>query len=204
MAFGDTATLIDDFNRADEGPPVTDWTTLFGSGHEIISNELVGSIADTSVAGYDVDTYGPDVEAYFTFKSSQADQWADAVLMRMTTLTWATLDGYSAYHSRGASELRIYRIDNSVGTQLGAVVGGWEKSVDDKLGGSVVGNNIKCYVDDSGSWTEKLSRFDSTYAAAGYFGYRCQDAGSFRCAIDDFYGGTITEIIAQIFLPIRR
>ncbi len=42
MAFGDSSSLLDDFDQADEGPPITGWTDVL-NGLEIVSSTARGN-----------------------------------------------------------------------------------------------------------------------------------------------------------------
>lgn len=202
MAFGDYATLLDNFNRADQGPPPsTDWTTLL-NGHNILSNLVRGNNGSASnVSLWDIATYGADVEAYLSIPTLVADGENVEVYARMTTLVGATVDGYLARWNRvsGASNdtLQLYSVTNGVATKLGADIATQEMTAGDKLGIEIIGTTISLYTYTGGAWTNKGSRTDSTYSAAGYVGIGCVgNTGRF----DDFYAGTITVASATSIL----
>lgn len=205
MAFPTTG-LLDNFNRANEGPPPsTDWTTIIaGKGHKVLSNECVpetdsaGAVRFSS--GWDTSTYGPDCEAYLTVIDPAT--WGEGPMARLTTLAEATVDGYRYWRS-SSNNTSLYRIDNGVGTKLGADGPAFTIASGDKLGIECIGSTIKGYVKDgAAAWAEQLSRTDSTYGDAGYIGLS-QYPSSEYVGLDDFSGGTIAAAVPFPPVPGR-
>ena len=186
MPVGDTG-IIDNFNRGNE-QPITNWTDI-ANGLEIVSNVAEGtSVAAYNWAMYDAATYGPDCEAYFTIITVPGAGGC-GLMLRGTTLSVGTIDGYLAWYSHASgvgSEIRIYEILNGGLTELAATA--QSLSSGDDLGGEIIGDEIKVFYDTGGGWTEGLSWTDSTYGDAGYLGLRLW-SNSFPG--DDFGGGTL-------------
>lgn len=194
MAFPTTG-IIDNFNRANEGPPPsTDWTTMIGShGHKVLSNECVvesDSVGGEYASGYNASTYGPDCEAYVTVIDPAT--WGEGVFARLTTLSMASADGYVFWRSSG-DVTELHRVDDGAWKQLGADGPAFVIASGDKLGIECIGSTIKGYVKDgAAAWAEQLSRSDATYGSAGYLGidqYPTTSEG--YIGLDDFGGGTV-------------
>lgn len=192
MSFPQTSVL-DDFNRANEGPPPSsNWTTLFGAGSRVVSNQCVrGSAGSTGDNGsyWNVQDFGPDCEVFCTFATG-GSSYLDCYV-RLVNIGSGTTDGYDAAVSDNNNTFRYFRIDNDVYTLLGAAE---SVTVDsgDSSGLRVVGDSLQGYFKDvSGANVYQLiggGRTDSTYTAAGKIGATFNNDTQ---AIDDFGGGTV-------------
>lgn len=189
MAFP-TTSLLDDFNRANADPISGTWTTPIGlSGGagaiEIVSNQVAGRAGDGM---WDLTTYGPDLEAWFTMVDKPGNGLGGIFAYgRMSTLT-NTANGYSVDFrvTGGTDTIRIIRYDAGSGTVLDST--GQTFNAGDGIGLEIIGSTIKMYRRDTGVWGEVFSFVDATYSAAGYIGLgKLPDS----TAQDDFGGGTI-------------
>lgn len=189
MAFGDTATLLDDFNRSNEGPPLSaDWTSIT-NGLKVVSNTVAGNGSGVNnIEFYDVSTFGPDVEAHIIISSKGGTNQFCSVFARMTTLASGTMDGYEARATpaSGTDTIALYRIDNGTATLLDSA--SVEFASNDKLGIECIGSAIKVYHYTGGAWVERCSATDATYGAAGYVGIA---QGHTTGRLDDFFAGTV-------------
>ncbi len=199
MAFPTTG-ILDNFDRANEGPPPSaDWTDI-QNGLKVVDNEVIGDAAATNYnwSGYETQ-YGPNCEAYFTL-TDIVTTGGEGVFARLTTLVLATVDGYAAWYD-SASGLKLYRVDDGGFTQLGDTVA-FAGANGDKIGIEIIGTTIKCYVDDGGAgWVEMDSEVEGTYTSAGYLGIRIYGSGDEG---DDFGGGTIAAPPPEGQPSIRR
>lgn len=184
MAFPETG-ILDDFNRGDEGPPMTDWTDQ-QSGLEVFSNQT-RSDSGGSRSFYTANTYGPNSECYATADITSGS-WG--VWVRVKEIG-ANYDGYEGYAQEATNEVELYRIDDAGFTELGSGVAfTWANG--DSLGMDIIGDALKVYVNDGGAgWVEKRSETDATYGAAGYTGLFLSDT---TIRVDDFGGGTIGAV----------
>jgi hypothetical protein len=194
MAFADTATLKDDFNRADAGDLGANWTepaisTDASSNWTIATNRAApgGGSAVRSSAYYNVATYGANYEAYFTIATGTKNG-------RYTELygglhDFAAPDGYAVRYAAaaGTDAVRIFRIDDNTFTQLGADIS-QEMTTNEKLGIERSGTAIAAYRYAAGAWAQLGTRTDGTYTSAGYVGIGSNHTFP---AIDDFYAGTV-------------
>ena len=169
MAFPETS-IIDDFNRDNEGPPLSsDWTEIgyATGGLKVSSNECVPEDAGSCLEYYNVATYGPNCEVYVT---DHVLGFKNAVLNRLQSPDTAETDGYilEADENAAPDVLKLSRLDDGVRTLLGASIEQVLDS-DDKFGIESVGDTHTVYFDDGGAgWGSLGSRTDSTYPCLLY------------------------------------
>lgn len=208
MAYGDYATLQDNFDRADEGPPPSASWTNITNGLKVATNVAAGNVGTLSnnISFWNVATFGADCEAYATISTKSGNNQPMEVYARMTTLVSGTMDGYMVRMSpaSGTDAIGIYRIDNGAATAL--TTGTQEFASGEKLGIEIIGSTIKLFHFTGGAWNERLSTSDTTYSAAGYVGLNINHTtGRFN----DFYAGTIVstivkDIIGAGIIPFAR
>jgi len=119
MAFGDSASLLDNFNRTNEGPPPSSsWTRSgwAGDGLKVVSNELQPNNMNTSCANYwNPATFGADCEVYATITDIDSTVSSINVQLRLTdTPSAATVDGYDFGVDTFDNVTKIKRIDNGI------------------------------------------------------------------------------------------
>lgn len=193
MAFPTTNNILDNFNRAD-GAIGSNWSL----GHSyaginfmtISSNQARPQGSDYIIIYWNPATYGPNIEAYVTLPvQTTISNDGPGLYARLVQVGTGTLDGYELSFENSGHSWNIYRVDNGVNTKLGATVDP-STSNGDKGGLEIIGSTIKGYKYSGGSWTEVISRTDTTYSAAGYFGlYGGSDDANYR--LDDFGGATL-------------
>jgi hypothetical protein len=203
MAFPTTG-ILDNFNRANEGPPPSsNWDgkvyTNDSTAWSVVSN-VADSGGSNSRNYWDVTTFGPDSEVYFTIAAipSPTTNYADVcVLLRAVGVGTgggggSTTDAYHAgWHKidAGSDLLEYYRVDDSAYTQLGSSESVTEMANGHKFGASMIGSTLQAYADTGSGWAVfGTSRTDSTYTAAGYIAIL---TGEPSTQIDDFGGGTV-------------
>lgn len=195
-AFPDNGVL-DTFTGVDDtSPPNANWTNAEiragGAGCDLEDNAAAPGMTGGFWGCYwNVQTFGPNVEAYGTIVNIGSTGFI-AVCARLANIGSGTTDGYCVEETDGTpGDIIIYRVDNEVGTQLGATIS-QNIGTSDKLGIKIVGDQICAMFDDSGAgWTELGCRTDSTYTAAGYIGIYLNGNETVG-ALDDFGGGTVT------------
>ena len=195
-----TTGILDNFNRANEGPPPSaNWTGPVQTGEEglrVTSNECDQPAGGTAGSGVWVGTFGPGSECFSTIAAVPTTNGnGQAHFVRVVDPNTAGVDGYlPAYINLGGGIYRdyyTYRLDNNAYTQLGVTVTGTTLGVGDDIGGAIIGSTLRTYRRVGvGLWTEEdsTSRTDSTYTAAGRIGMRLDNT----CIADDFGGGTVT------------
>jgi len=185
--------VLDNFNRADTAtnPPSSSWSTgVFGGtlrGHRVVSNQCaeynVG--AGDYYSWWNVQTFGPDCEAYLTVATKPALFGYVGVGVRATTPGVNTCDGYEIEWRTlsGTDEMYLYRVDNRVYTLLGSAVAR-EITDGDQLHLRASGTTLEINVNGSSVAT----RTDSTYTTAGYLYVYTKDT---TVRFDDFGGGNL-------------
>jgi hypothetical protein len=200
MPFGNSA-VIDNFDRANEGPPPSaSWTRGVlqlgaSTGIQVDTNRIRrGSVVATYRQGgyWNAATFGPDCEVFCTLPIiPTADSGGVWLFARLTTIGSGTTDGYALGVERisGAfNDWRIYRIDNGAATLLGGTMY-QTVSAGDSVGLEVIGTQLTAYYKAAGgSWMALGTQTDSTYATAGNLGVEILLTAE---RVDDFSGGTV-------------
>jgi hypothetical protein len=172
--------LLDDFNRADVGPPPSaSWSTLGSNGLKVVSNQCAGNSPSTNAGYWSAATFGPNygVAADWPVISALVE-----VRLRLTTPGLGTTNGYSFQYSAGTFSL--LRIDAGSNTTLTSVSG--SLTTGDAIAIQAIGSVLTGYQKTGGVWSELLTTTDATYSTAGYIGLAIGGAAS-RC--DNFSGG---------------
>lgn len=203
MAFP-TTSLLDDFNRADTGPPPSgSWDSagldLASSALSVVSNTCKS--ANTGGGAWGT-TFGPDSEVYTTLATLMGANQRVRLYLRAQQTGGATLDGYMVDFQRvdanPGCDMKIFRIDNDANTQLGSTVSetGGALVTGNELGADVVGTTITGYIFRSGAWGSVISNTgDANYGSAGLIGMASTDS---TARMDDFSGGTTAAAAAPV------
>lgn len=198
MAFGQTS-ILDNFNRADEGPPMTGWATpALAAGLKIVTNVCAANAAN-ALGVWNSILSSADCESWFTVSTATALSGIVYVFGRLKEIaSAATLDGYSVSVTEAATDTwAINSVTNGVATAIGATFN-QEVSNGDAIGICCVGSSIQAwYKASGGSWSMLAERTDGTYAAAGYIGAGITDTTG---RIDDFGGGNFIPSISRSFM----
>lgn len=190
MAFP-TMPILDDFNRADVGPPPSaSWTTgLAGgtNGLRVLSNQLSPK-ATLSGESYWNTSFGPDVEMYATVVVIN-----NTVLCLRISNPGASVKCYEFQVL--ASSCSIYANNAGVETQLDTSSVGF--SAGDVAGFEARGSLLTGYKNG----VRVVSGMDTSFTTAGFIGFRVNNAND---RWDDFGGGTIREVpLANTAAPMR-
>lgn len=197
MAFPVTG-ILDDFNRADTGPPPgASWSSgsvISGSaGLTVVSQRLTWSAGQNSNVW--TTAFGPDQEAYCTLATIPGDNQQVLLYLRLKETGATTVDGYCAHFLRsdsfGGARVYLYRVDNNVETQLGSIGNDLSALISNgyKIGLRMVGSVLSAFTNRGSGWTTVGNvANDATYAAGGLVGIAFTDAVA---AVDDFGGGAI-------------
>jgi hypothetical protein len=200
VAFGDSATLRDDFNAGFENPIVTNWTVPVtpGDGNGIMeSGQFRGATSARCSAYWDAGTPGQNLDAYGTFVNIAFGR-SSYIYARLQSEGTSGVDGYAVRVSGegDGNHVRLYRIDN--GTENQIADSGVVTCVNgDKVGIRCILNTIEGYLFHSGAWSLVATATDSTYSSAGKVGMGC--AGSSELVgWDDFYWGDLPIVVGFI------
>lgn len=193
------ASLLDDFNRSNEGPPPSaSWSTLFASDAyfgsiSVVSNVARSSITNAYAGAYWNTTYGPHCDVHAKITSKPTDGGYIALLARGSGCTSAnTISGYGLKLSTASSGdyFVVMRYNgNGTSTELSPYYYR-EISNNDSIGLRVNVNVLSVwYKAGTGSWEFLFSVTDSTYTSAGNIGIVSY---LYTADIDDFSGGNVT------------
>src|SRR5512139_3914486 len=180
-----TTPVLDDFNRANEGPPPSaSWATFTGSGHKVLSNAMVPAAADVSLSRRGT-SFGAEAEIFATIAT-----WpAQVDLFIKLSGTYATRTGYQV--NANGSSTQIYKVVGGTPTQLGATDASVTWGNGDAIGFAYVGSTLTVYRRPSGSttWAVVTTRTDTALQGnTGYIGIETVNNSTY--VIDDFGGGT--------------
>lgn len=192
MAFPTNATLLDDFNRANVGPPPSaSWTSqIFLSDNNalrVLSNQCGSSgTGSNQTAWWNPTTFGPDVEVYAQVPAFGLSGHYAGLFARLTGTGTVASSGY-VFYAVGDSQAEFYRVVDGTYTAIGAAISqAWLPG--DWMGFEVVGTTLTGYRKTGGAWSVVGTRTDSTYTGAGHIGLYT-DNNTIR--FDDFSGGPV-------------
>lgn len=176
--------ILDDFDRANEGPPMTGWDDLI-AGLVVSSNVAAVSAGGLNASYWLTIMTDADCEVYATIASNPASNRSMYVMARIADIAAPSFDGYALKFNKLAATdtLQIIRIDNGIESVLGANFT-QELTAGNKFGLGIVGTTLTAYVDTGSGWTSLGSRTDGIYSAAGYLGL-----GIASGTLNDFGGG---------------
>lgn len=184
MAFP-TTSVLDNFNRADAGPPPSaSWTTdyyAFGlPGLKVSSNTCVPDAA-FAASWWSASSFSANQEGFVTVSTfvNEAE-----VAARIQVPGTAGIDCYSIYVNTTA--WRLYRTDNQVSTIIAN--GSVTFANGERLGIECNGTTITGYRYTGGAWGSLGSTTDATYNTTGFIGIYFGSASS---VADDFGGGAV-------------
>ncbi|MDD5060658.1 MAG: InlB B-repeat-containing protein [Candidatus Marinimicrobia bacterium] len=177
-----TTGIIDDFNREAVGD---DYTVPSGT-IAISGNQLHSMTDDPTPAIWNVATYGPDVEAYFTLPTKPVNGSYIEIFCRLD----GSFNGYFVMLAAlsGTDKFYIKRVAGGV-TVTNLDSAEVEFTAGEKLGISAIGTSIKAHHYTSGAWSQVVSVTDATYSNAGSIALEFED-GTAR--VDDLGGGTVS------------
>lgn len=176
-----TTAILDDFNRTNEGPPMTGWAD-FANGFKVLSNQMAGNAAAQNTSYLNSFSYGPDVEAYATMEVLPGAGVAFQIFVANTSF-----NGYLT-SANTTGDYAIYRLDGGTATSIKDGTHTW--TAGDSLGMTVSAAGVASiyYKTGAGAWTLLDSIADGTYTNITNYalGSTCYDT-TFRA--DNFGGG---------------
>lgn len=159
-------SVLDNFNRANEGPPPSsNWTNWKGGNAKVVSNQwATDGITGDNGCYWNVQDYGPNSEVYIT-GTTLSGTYMD-VYLRLVDFGNGG-DGYDFSMNDSSNNLKYFRIDNGGYTQLGATISNTVAN-GDSIGLEVIGSTLTGYfMASGGSWVGQTTRTDNTYSGAG-------------------------------------
>ena len=190
-----SSTPLDDFNRANTGPPLSaQWTTQILSGTcglKVVGNVAVSDVAGACSGWWNAEAFGADMEA--------SVQWSDATAASGNARLYVRLaqpgvagqtDGYVCQAEPVTGPLMyLRRVDNSVLTGVLAQAGSGTWATGDTMGCTIIGTQWCGWRKAAGTdvWTSLVCFTDATYAAGGFAGL---GIGVVDLSVDNFWAGT--------------
>lgn len=196
--------ILDNFNRANEGPPPSSsWITSGSPGHKVISNQCGNDVAGGGASTWNTQ-FAANQEAYVTIATKPPDASGSHLLARMTGSgnNWNTDSYYFASWEAiaGTDALKLFYFNGSTSTQIGSTVN-LELTNGDQLLLNVVGSALTVSVNG----TSQITGTDSNITGAGYIAIADGDTGN-TIRFEDFGGGPIQfrQRSASVFQAVNR
>lgn len=197
MAFP-TTSILDNFNRANEGPPPSsNWTAdtlnVGVTGHSVVSNQCVAA-SGSSHTWWNASTFGPDQEAFATWSQVGAAGFV-GFHMRIQSPGTSSGDAYECVFFQNGT-IQVVRVIDAYTSEVTLLNDSIATPNDgDKVGVEVIGSGatvtIRMLKDTGSGWTE-VGTVDDTGAtritASGNIGLLGGDTDDIA---DDFGGGTV-------------
>lgn len=187
------ATLLDNFNRANEGPPPSaSWlSSAFSTGTSqmaVVSNALKrpGSGYGSAVWGTQ---YGPDTILIVTL-STVGDF---TMILRGQAPGSGAWDGYELAYTNSTHTFLLDVVTNNTNGPTLASTSSTTLSNGDKVAFMVIDNTLSMAVNSGGAWSADLltASAGASITGAGYVGIW---ANGTTPVFDDFSAGTVTPI----------
>lgn len=191
--------ILDNFNRADEGPPPSaSWTAINSPGFQVSANQLAPVDNGDNYALWTA-TFNANQEVYWTVSTVQLSGSYSTIFARLYNNA-GVFSGYLMEHfsqTAGSTEtLYLGRIDSNAFTQLGPSVS-LIVGAGDTWGMRCVGSSIEAwYKTVAGRWSQLVRVMDTTYNGdspynqIGAYHYGAI-AGTVPARWDNFGGGSI-------------
>jgi hypothetical protein len=195
-----TNSVIDNFNRSNEGPPMTGWANIVSG--LVVSSNVCAPSGSGNRSGYHATILSTeDCEVYATIGTAPANNRNMTLLARLHDISGSSVDGYGLRLNKvsGTDTLQIVRVDGGVLTNLGSAIS-QELAAGNKFGLEIVGDTLTAYVDTGSGWTAVGSTTDATYDVAGYLGIDIGGSGT----LDDFGGGELSGTPDPILVTAWR
>ena len=168
-----SAPVVDNFNRANEGPPMTDWNSVLpgdGRGLKVLTNVVAGINGGSTEnsAFFGGLHLGPQIDVYATISTKPLAVeyvyvgWATRPTAGATGLGDGYLLSVDIVAGAGNDTLSLYRSDLGTLTLLGGLVT-QEITDGDKVGLRSRGSTHEFWYNGGAGWTRMATRTDSTY-----------------------------------------
>lgn len=186
--------VLDDFNRANTGPPPSaSWTTWLSDGLKVVSNQCAPNDSGDNNAYWNTAMTHADVEAYVTIATPPATGGVTHVFVRLDT---ATVSSYSVACgvNAGNDDIQLFRWDGGVAT---SIAGPYSVAFanGDKIGIRCHSSQIEAWVSLGGIWQKLGAVTDTTYSGASpnnKIALHNVGNGTTAARYDDFGGGVPT------------
>jgi hypothetical protein len=184
--------ILDSFNRANEGPPLSsNWTTLYG-GLKVSSNQVANTAGDIfSLEYWNPTNFSKDQEAYFTASTGATAMDGVSLYIKYDNVTQ---NGYAFRMDNPEGTMDISRVTGGTSTVLLSLAASLPPVDGDKYGLSYVSGTLKAYRNRGGSWSQIGTVADTTYQTqTGKIALGLYEFGT-TARIDDFGGGSLNPV----------
>lgn len=200
-----TTPILDNFNRANEGPPITGWHTPtygvmpYSGGMRILSNLMTTYESNNvGVAVWNAGVVGPNCEIYITVINTEVTLSDLYLFWRRDDKDSTTPTGYFLHvgFGNGITDDGFFELwRNDAGSNVLLDHSAFDTAIGSSVGASMIGSAIKTYYKaPAGVWIEKQSITDTTYSSAGWIGVSGNSLiGGQVIELDDFGGGSISN-----------
>ena len=196
-APGPVTSLLDDFNRADNGgPPGASWSHLptlstTASNNLFVTSQAIAGPSGGNADYWNVQQFGPNSEAWITVVAKPTVNLDPVYLgLRFQSPTVANASGYQAgflNENTTPDQYRIYRRTKGKPAVLASVTGP-KLNAGDQLLFRAIGTTLELWRGAAGSWTRILTATDSTFKSGGYLALAARNSS---VRLDNFGGGTL-------------
>lgn len=189
-----TTSVLDNFNRADQGPPPSsNWTGYFDMQLAVSNNTLVPVVNGDDCSGVWNPNSFTDSEVYITLTTlgATSDKWSMVLRAQSGTFPGNSPSAYEIDYVVGGSSVRIRRRDVGTGNTLNTLTHTFASG--DGFGVSIVGTVITVYYETgAGAWTS-LGTYDTsgdaTKYSSGYIGVDMFTGSNTHVMVGDNFGG---------------
>ena len=183
MAFP-SRSILDNFNRPNEGPPMTGWTDIV-NGLKVDMLQCVNSLDGFSLSLWST-LLGVDRETYITVTVRPADRYEVGIVVFQDENNYA---GFLVYRDDNVNdEINVWETISGLNNKIGGPYTITYRD-GDAFGLRIVGTTIETwYKPTGGAWTLLGSSITSLIPASGYIGLH-GDGDVFR--FDGFGGGDV-------------
>jgi len=182
--------VLDNFNRANAGPPLSaSWLEPCQVGTSgsftVVNNQAVAQAPSSRSTCWN-DVFNADMEVYARIVTPPLTA-PIGVFLRMNDAGLGSLTGYVVYVMNTGLTLRIARFDSASSAALICPDSPVTVYPGDSLGATIIGNTITVYQKPgSGPWASIATCSDDTYSGPGTIGIDVYSSA----VIEDFGGGS--------------
>lgn len=176
--FPTNHTVLDNFNRPNEGPPPSSHWTSVNNNLKVVNNNVEGTTNDDYNGAYWNTVFNSNCEVYYQITSWPGTPGTDEInfVQAATRIDMVQLNGYVVSFEEDEDEdfyIGVYRLDNGVETLITAYnyLGQSLDPTNSWVGLQSDGSIHRVFINNGGEnddWIYTLSKTDSTYINNGY------------------------------------
>lgn len=183
--------VLDNFNRADEGPPPSSQWTNQLNGLEVVGNRCAGSAVGVNASYYNATTIVSDAEVYCSISTRPAN--GEYIILSL--FNSVSNNAYAVGFTAGASTdtLAILRYDAGIPTTIASST--IVLNTGDAIGLRRIGNSLFSYHRQNGEWEIISEHYDDNYTSLTNLSIVILNTTT---RIDNFGGGVYRELAPGI------